>query len=385
MALHDLRPLTTAVAHGLQQELAQRLRGAGGEAAFRIAPGLGDRELDAVELRFGIRLAADHRTFLGAGLPLGPGWPDWRDGDEAQLRGWLAGPAEGVLFDVRHNRFWYPAWGPRPEDRAEAEAVAERGLAALPRLVPIYGHRYLPGGSGRFGLPVLSVHQTDVIVYGDDLADYLAAEFGVRRTAGSGGAYRFDAPFWSYLLGLESVSTRYDPYATTAPEALEHLRMLALERRIGRWVEPAQLAQAALTAQALGVDSTAVDSLARLAPGEEDRAGELFERVLDELELRGGLPAGEEPARWELLRWWLRLIAEGAARPELAAEVVWFEGWARLGRPAALSRLVEAVDAHDRWEESRHTSEPVLTARIVEARIVEAARELLAGPWPPAP
>ncbi|MFD9690624.1 hypothetical protein ACFWXO_33240 [Kitasatospora sp. NPDC059088] len=36
-----------------------------------IGPGLGEGELDDVEARFGFRFAADHRTFLAAGLPYG--------------------------------------------------------------------------------------------------------------------------------------------------------------------------------------------------------------------------------------------------------------------------------------------------------------------------
>ena len=39
-------------------------------------------------------------------------------------------------------------------------------------------HRYLPAGRGNYGHPVLSIYQTDIIVYGTDLADYIDNEFG---------------------------------------------------------------------------------------------------------------------------------------------------------------------------------------------------------------
>ena len=55
-------------------------------------------------------------------------------------------------------------------------------------MVPVYGHRYLPAGRGSYGHPVLSIYQTDIIVYGTDLADYIDNEFG-----GSGWAI---SPEW---------------------------------------------------------------------------------------------------------------------------------------------------------------------------------------------
>lgn len=45
-------------------------------------------------------------------------------------------------------------------------------------MIPIYGHRYLPAGRGTHGHPVLSIYQTDIIVYGTDLADYINNDFG---------------------------------------------------------------------------------------------------------------------------------------------------------------------------------------------------------------
>jgi hypothetical protein len=53
-------------------------------------------------------------------------------------------------------------------------------LARVPKMVPVYGHRYLPGERGAFGHPVLSMWQTDIIYYGLDLADYIDREFGRR-------------------------------------------------------------------------------------------------------------------------------------------------------------------------------------------------------------
>jgi hypothetical protein len=158
-----------------------------------IEAGLTDAEFARVETEFGFRFADDYRAFLAAGLPVNsrpeprePGvvythpkpWPDWRGGDPATLRQFMDWPIEGVLFDVEHNRFWHGDWGSMPDDRASALEAAQRMLADAPRMVPIYGHRYLPAGRGTFGHPVLSMWQADIIYYGLDLADYIDREFG---------------------------------------------------------------------------------------------------------------------------------------------------------------------------------------------------------------
>ncbi|MFF4344475.1 hypothetical protein ACFY00_31695 [Kitasatospora sp. NPDC001540] len=335
-----------------------------------IGPGLTGHELDAVEERYGFRFAADHRVLLSAGLPLGSrAWPDWRGGDPADLRSRLDAPVEGVLFDVGNNAFWHPGWGPRPADPAQALRVARAELADVPPLVPVYGHRYLPGTAGESGHPVLSVHQTDIIHYGNDLADYLRHEFGR-------GPYpvvraRSTVDFWTYLVedGSEGWTTPHDPYATTAEEAVEHLRMLALELLVGRDVDEWLLAQAGLAALVLGVEAPSLAELAGLPVEEAARIRELFGRVLAELGIADALPADDtdlswEAARWELVRWWLRLITNGTLRPRVGAEVIAYGGWADLARPAALTSLVGLTDP---------------------AEITAEAERLLAGPWPPHP
>jgi hypothetical protein len=163
---------------------------------FPVADGLDSAELDALEQEFGFRFADDHRAFLTAGLPRGRGWPDWRTEDRAALRAQLAMPVEGVLFDVASNDFWYEGWGPPPSDPAAAVAAAKAYLFTAPRMIPLYSHRYLPAGIG--GHPVLSIYQTDVIQYGNDIDDWLHREFGLGSAASS--VRRATVPFWRDLL-----------------------------------------------------------------------------------------------------------------------------------------------------------------------------------------
>ncbi|MGW8357535.1 hypothetical protein [Streptomyces wedmorensis] len=357
-----------------------------------IGPGLTERELDAVEERFGFTFSADHRVFLGAGLPRGSSrWPDWRDGAAEDLEGRLAWPVEGVLFDVEHNGFWHHAWPPRPAGTSEALRVARTELESVPQLVPVYGHRYLPGTAGEHGHPVLSVWQTDIILYGNDLADYVHHEFTGR---GATLLARSTVDFWSYFVeggpGIDvTAPTPFSPYATSAQDAVDCIRMLALERLIGRRHHPEQLVEAALTALVLDVESESLPLLAGLSRSEHEQADALFDQVLTELDVPQGLPTDTtdttdttglpwEAARWELVRWWLRLIVNGSLAPGAGGDLITYEGWAALARPRSLRPLVDRTDAHNDPPTNRRADrEPLADA------IVEEARRMLAGPWPP--
>jgi hypothetical protein len=158
----------------LGEEAARRLARAGRHA---IGPGLTDAECARIEREYGFEFADDHRAFLAAGLPLNRPWPDWRHGDPTDLRKQLDWPAEGVLFDVEHNALWHPSWGQRPAGAGQALSAARQHLTRAPAMIPVYAHRYLPAGRGTHGHPVLSMYQTDIIVYGTDLADYIDREF----------------------------------------------------------------------------------------------------------------------------------------------------------------------------------------------------------------
>ncbi len=173
--------------HGVWQELVDQLRGAEYQFGLitRDTPvhrvdfdaGLTDAEIAAVQTRFGFRFPPDFCSFLQTALPRGPMFPDWRSGEESAIREWLDFPRQGILFDIEHGGFWLEEWGPAPQSLEEAFRIASELVAAAPRLIPIYGHRMMSDEPHLPGNPVFSVHQTDIIHYGFDLADYLRHEF----------------------------------------------------------------------------------------------------------------------------------------------------------------------------------------------------------------
>jgi hypothetical protein len=130
---------------------------------------------------------------------------DWRAPSHEEIQARLDWPVDGVIFDVHNNGFWPSSWGERATEPISVERQARERLRHVPKVVPIYSHRYLPAAPAPTPSPVLSVHQTDVIYYGDDLLDYVAHEFGSppRHPAGPDAVRRI--AFWSDLAeGAES-------------------------------------------------------------------------------------------------------------------------------------------------------------------------------------
>jgi hypothetical protein len=146
------------------------------------------------------------------------------------------------------------------------------------------------------------------------------------------------ADFWSSVLGENNLAgptftcnAPHGLYTTQADQALAHLRMLALERRVGRPVDEATLIATALTARALGGDTPVLRLLAGLSRAEEAQAADLFVQVLDEVGPAVDLGAEETELHRELARWWPEFAVGGAMRPATGADPVAPETWAALG------------------------------------------------------
>jgi hypothetical protein len=165
-----------------------------------ISPGLQPSERSTIEAALGLKLPPDFAELLEAGVPTGDRFPDWHGG-AAAIAGLVAAPVEGIVFDVEQNGLWLEEWGPRPLADSDAIRVATNALAHVPPLVPVWGHRYLPTDPHSAGNPVLSVVQTDIIVYGTDLADYFAHEFHlVGRDGQHSPGKASDLPFWGQFV-----------------------------------------------------------------------------------------------------------------------------------------------------------------------------------------
>ena len=181
----------------LEEFEANRVGGCSWRTGTKWQRGLEAHEIDALELRWNIRFPEDYRRFLS--ILNAPdrgmrcfGWRkeppynlhevedarsfiDWRR-DETDVTDDLESPLEGIMFDVEKASLWPDSWGKRPRGAEKKQKTVSRLVAAAPKLVPICGHRYLVGDPVKAGNPVLSVWQSDIIIYGSNMRNFLLME-----------------------------------------------------------------------------------------------------------------------------------------------------------------------------------------------------------------
>lgn len=148
------------------------------------SPGLTASELERAQEEAGAAFPPDLAELLMDCLPVGstkpkgpPLFPDWRGNAAEAMRAWQENLLYGFIFDVEENGDWPETWGAKPDDPQEARLRVAEIVDDAPRLIPIYAHRGIPNEPLEAGNPVFSVWQTDCIIYGNDLEQYLHNEF----------------------------------------------------------------------------------------------------------------------------------------------------------------------------------------------------------------
>jgi hypothetical protein len=169
--------------------------------------GLTSTEMSELENRYSLLFPPDLAEFLSTGLPISSNFPNWRTGQMEIPRGLipieenLNWPMTGICFDIQKNDFWMPHWGPKPEEMDKALQRARKVINEAPKLIPVYGHRFLPSEPLLAGNPVLSVSQADIVYYGTNLVSYLGKEFGLNNSKEENGS---KSPrrirFWSDII-----------------------------------------------------------------------------------------------------------------------------------------------------------------------------------------
>ncbi len=159
--------------------------------------GFTSEQIDSFEQTWNLKFPPDYRIFLellgtvdkptfcvhwaeeGNKMEQGqkPSFYNWQT-DQGAIKEALELPLEGILFDVENNVTWLDSWGKRPNTAEERKELISNLIKQAPPLIPIIGHRYLLGMPLEAGNPVLSVHQTDFIIYGSTLRNFLILELG---------------------------------------------------------------------------------------------------------------------------------------------------------------------------------------------------------------
>lgn len=142
-----------------------------------IAPGLSTKELQRIESHFDIIIPPDYKEFLSEWLPLWKNFVDWRYKDISLFQPLFDWPIESILFNVKMDNYWHSNFWIQSDSLQENQNIARQYLESLPKLMPIYWHRYIPTFPLRSGNPIISVYWIDTIYYWSDLKAYIENEF----------------------------------------------------------------------------------------------------------------------------------------------------------------------------------------------------------------
>ncbi|KAF7828729.1 hypothetical protein G2W53_019893 [Senna tora] len=166
----------------LADKLITHLRNSG----IQVQQGLSDADFARAEAEFGFAFPPDLRAVLAAGLPVGPGFPDWRSaGARLHLRASLDLPIAAISFQIARNTFWSKTWGPRPTEPEKALRVARNALKRAPLLIPIFSHCYIPCNPSLAGNPIFFVDENRIFCCGLDLSDFFERESLFRSSSES--------------------------------------------------------------------------------------------------------------------------------------------------------------------------------------------------------
>ncbi|XP_047319077.1 uncharacterized protein LOC124922387 [Impatiens glandulifera] len=165
----------------LAEKLISHLKTSG----INVQPGLSEPEFALAEAEFGFSFPPDLKAVLSAGLPLGPGFPDWRSSGSARLalRAAIELPNAAVSFHISRNALWSKSWGPRPSDPEKALRIARFEIKRGPLLIPILNHCYIPCTPSLAGNPIFFVDENRIFCCGLDLSDFFDRESSLSRTS----------------------------------------------------------------------------------------------------------------------------------------------------------------------------------------------------------
>ena len=184
------------------QSVVDKIKEQGGVA---LREGLSERQILEIERIVGAALPRDLRALLSVKVPVDGarhvGFPDWHNDPQGVFDHYKALIEDRLLFDVEKSDFWHPLFGEKPDSilLAKEHALTVFRSAAIPRLIPIYGHRFMIAGHD--DSPVISyMGPADTVVYGVTLKVYLEYEFLDQVDPGAGWAAPDTIPFWSDVL-----------------------------------------------------------------------------------------------------------------------------------------------------------------------------------------
>lgn len=149
---------------------------------IQLENGLTIDELKRIKDIYQFEFPNSLKEFLMTALPVSNGFYNWRDFSDDNvdyIKRAIERPKSDI-YNMAEEVYWCDDWGEEPDnERIIAEEVRKR-LAKAPKLIPLYGHRYMPIILNN-NPPIISIHGVDIIYYGKNVEDYFKVEFGEKK------------------------------------------------------------------------------------------------------------------------------------------------------------------------------------------------------------
>lgn len=162
--------------------------------------GLTSEELAQIESIFSFRFPPDLRLLLNMAHPVQDRFIHWRQAltSETCRKDILHRVTTGLKEMVDAGKQLHEEMGISFD--GTGFATEANPFPGIPRLIPIYGHRYIPVTPHEAANPVYSIFAADMIYYGFDLASYFRNEFHITLPAAFEVPDRPKmTPFWGTL------------------------------------------------------------------------------------------------------------------------------------------------------------------------------------------
>lgn len=181
----------------MYEQLINKLESKGVE--FEI--GLSNDEIKRIEEVFNIEFPKELKELYKIALPISKGFYNWRnfnDGNIKFIKEVIKRPIKDI-YELVDEVYWCEKWGEEPNNELEKVGIIRSLLKKAPKLIPIYAHRYMPQVNMK-NIPIFSIHDTDIICYGENLTSYLEIEFGIEKQSDIDYEKLTYISFWSDLL-----------------------------------------------------------------------------------------------------------------------------------------------------------------------------------------
>lgn len=146
---------------------------------YEFEDGLTDEEIKEIEERYNIKFPKSLIEFYKIALPVSEGFVNWRKTSEENIQSIkerLARPYDEIFWSMEENDFWVDGWD-KPDSLEEKKKKFIEEMKEEPTPIPIYIHRCILSKEGIDDPAVLSMKGSDIIVYGNNLEEYLDNEF----------------------------------------------------------------------------------------------------------------------------------------------------------------------------------------------------------------